>query len=118
MSTRYESASISTANTNTDGTGTIVDLATGGANGSRIDSIVVKAVGDVTDGMVRFFLWDGAAYDLYYELPIPATDGDALTPYYTATAQLPTSYLSNAKKIGVSTNNAEAFTVFANLTDF
>lgn len=118
MSTRYGSATISTANTNIDGTGAISDLATGGGNGSRVDSIVIKASQDVTDGMIRFFKWDGSNWDMFYEQPVPETDGDALVAYFYATVSLPITYIGSGQKIGVSTHNAETFTVFANLWDY
>ena len=117
MSIRYEIATVSVANANVNGTGTIVDLATGAANGSRIDSIYIKAQADTTAGMIRFFLWDGAAYDLIHEQSVPAVDGDALTPFFSATVRLPQMYLKNGRKIGVSTQNAETFHIAINLTD-
>lgn len=117
MSIRYEIATVSTANPNINGTGTIVDLATGSANGSRIDSIYVKAVGNTTDGMIRFFLWDGAAYDLIHEVGIPTTTGDALTPFFATTVRLPQMYLKTGWKIGASTEKAESFNIAMNLTD-
>lgn len=117
MSVRYESCTVSVANPNLDGTGTIVDLATGATNGSRIDGIQIKAEGDVTQGMIRFFLWNGATYDLFQEHQVPSTDGDAVTPMYQSRLELIRQYLSNADKIGVSTENAETFNIYINLTD-
>ena len=46
---------ISVANTNRDGTGTLVLLAVGRAPGTRIDKILVRAVGTTTAGIVRFY---------------------------------------------------------------
>jgi hypothetical protein len=117
MSIRYEIATVSTANANINGTGTIVDIATGSANGTRIDSIYIKAAGNTTDGMIRFFLWDGAAYDMIHEVSIPSSAGDALTPYYATTVRLPQMYLKSGWKIGASTQKAETFNIALNLTD-
>lgn len=57
--------SISTANTNRDGTGTIVTLGTAPAAGTRIDRIVIKATADPADSIINLFLYDGSAYWLF-----------------------------------------------------
>jgi hypothetical protein len=46
---------ISVANTNRDGTGTLVQLCVGRAPGTRIDKILVRAIGATTAGMVRIY---------------------------------------------------------------
>lgn len=63
-------AAVSTANTNRDGTGTIVDILTAGADGARIDEIVVKATGDPADSVVTIFIHNGTSYFLYDEFDI------------------------------------------------
>ncbi len=47
---------IATANTARDGTGTLADVVTAGASGSRIDKIRVVASGTTTAGVIRIFL--------------------------------------------------------------
>src|SRR3990167_7114803 len=65
-------AEISAANTNRDGTGTVVTLATAGANGSLIDRLHAVAEATTTAGVVRLFLHDGTIFILWRELLVPA----------------------------------------------
>lgn len=54
---------VSTANTNRDGTGTIVDILPFGSfgnGGARVEEIVVKATGDPADSVVTIFIYDGS----------------------------------------------------------
>lgn len=51
--------SISTANTNRDGTGTLGIVFTAGASGARIDKINTQASGTTTAGIVRYYLTKG-----------------------------------------------------------
>ena len=46
-------AQVSTANTNRDGTGTLVDIVSGATNGTKMDCIDIQAAGTVTAGVVR-----------------------------------------------------------------
>jgi hypothetical protein len=64
-------AAQSTANTARDGTGTIATVITGGAGGTRIDNITIKATVTTTAGMVRLFLHDGTNYRLWKEILVP-----------------------------------------------
>lgn len=75
--------SVSTANTNRDGTGTIVDIITGVAAGTRIEEIVLKATGDPADSIVTIFLHDGTAYRLFdeFDLNDPAAASATVTGY-------------------------------------
>jgi hypothetical protein len=114
---RYEQTQLTTANTAVDGTGTIADLVTGGANGSRVDRVYIKAPADTTEGMIRFFVWTGAAWRLIHEEPVTAVDGDALTPFYNATVVLPQVYVGTSQKIGVTTQISETFNILAQITD-
>ncbi len=52
---RDMAAVLSTANTNRDGTGTLVPVVIGAANGSRVDRIQYQATGTTTAGMLRLF---------------------------------------------------------------
>ena len=54
-----EAASISTANTNRDGTGTIGTIATAGSSGSKFEELVAKADGDPADSTIVWYLHDG-----------------------------------------------------------
>lgn len=74
---------VSTANTNRDGTGTIATIGSAGANGTRIEEIVVKATGDPADSVVTIFLYDGSTYFLYDEFDIgdPAAASTTVAGY-------------------------------------
>ena len=76
-------AAVSTANTNRDGTGTIADILTGVAAGTRIERIVLKATGDPADSVVTIFIHDGTAYRLFDEIDIgdPAAASTTVTGY-------------------------------------
>lgn len=119
-------ASISTANTARDGTGTIGTVLTAGASGSRVDRIDIQATGTTTAGMVRLFLHNGTTAFLWREVPVSAA-----TPSGTVAAFSASQSSNNAADIGylplvlptgwslrASTNNAESFVVTAIGGDF
>lgn len=77
-------AAVSTANTNRDGTGTIVDIGgTAPAAGRKITKIVVKATGDPADSIVTIFIHNGTSYFLFDEFDIgnPAAGSTVLPAY-------------------------------------
>lgn len=82
-SVRSEAVSISTANTNRDGTGTIGTLFTAGSSGSKIEEIVVKSDGDPADCTIVFYLHDGSTYFVYDEWDIgnPAAGSATVASY-------------------------------------
>lgn len=115
---RTERATISAANTNRDGTGTIVNLFTAGANGSRVERITICATGTTTAGMIRFYLFDGTNTDLWLEVSVTAiTPSATVESFYSQLGSL-SFILSNSKSIRVSTNNAESFRIIAEGGDF
>jgi hypothetical protein len=63
-------ATISTANPNLDGSGALENVITAAANGTVIQSLVIKALGATTPGMVRLFLYDGTNTKLIREIPV------------------------------------------------
>ena len=67
---RLAVASVSTANTARDGTGTIATVITGVAAGTRIERIVAKATGDPADSVLNIFLHDGTTAWLWDEIDI------------------------------------------------
>ncbi len=74
---------VSTANTNRDGTGTIATVGSAGANGTRIDEIVAKATGDPADSVLTLFLYDGSTYFLFDEIDLgdPAAGSTTVTTF-------------------------------------
>ena len=53
-----------------DGTGTIVDILTGVAAGTRIERVVVKSTGDPADSIVTLFVHNGTSYFLFDEFDL------------------------------------------------
>jgi hypothetical protein len=103
---------VSAANTNRDGTGTIVSVLTGVAAGTRINEIGIDATGTTTAGMVRLYLHDGTNTRLFDEFVVtPITPGPA-TAVYSAVKTYDNLVLPSASwSIRASTHNAETFNV-------
>jgi hypothetical protein len=110
---RAAGVSISTANTNRDGTGTVGTVITAGASGTKIEEVVVVGTGTVTAGMVRLFLYDGTTYYLFDEVAITATTPSATVQVYRARRAYPNLTLPNGWSLRASTHNAETFIVEA-----
>lgn len=117
---------ISTANTNRDGTGTIGTIFTAGSSGSRIDRIVIKATVNTTAGMVRLFIHNGTTAYLWREIAVSAITVSATVAGFESAMSsnnaadigflplvLPTGYSLRA-----STHNAETLNVTAVGGDF
>jgi len=66
------SGKVLTANTNVDGTGTLVTVFTAGTNGSVVDSMTVYHLGTNIATVLRVFLKDSTNYYLIYEKTIAA----------------------------------------------
>lgn len=81
-------AAVLTANTNRDGTGTIVDALTGVAAGTRIERVVLQTTGDPADSIVTMFLFDGTTYRLFdeFDLGNPAAASTTVPGFRTEKA--------------------------------
>lgn len=81
-------AAVDTANTNRDGTGTIVDALTAGSSGGRVERVVLQATGDPADSIVMMFIHDGTAYRLYdeFDLGNPSAASTTVSGYRVARA--------------------------------
>lgn len=115
-------AQLLTANTNLDGTGTVVTALTGATDGTRIHRIVVKAIVTTTVGIIRFFIADAVPnIRLWKEVNVTAVTPSSSLPAWTTTIQLygedalilPASYT-----LRVSTEKAETFNVHVEGGDF
>lgn len=108
-------AQVSAANTNRDGTGTIVTVLTGGANGTIIDFVRVVATGTTTAGVIRLFLYDGANTRLLEEIIVPAITPSTTLKVFERTLSYLISKLliPNGWELRASTHNAETFNVVA-----
>lgn len=117
MATRIVTATVSVANPNRNGSGTIVDLVTGSLYGTTIGSIVIKAQGTTTAGMIRFFYNDGITNFLHTETPVTAVTVSGTDPAFSAVAYVGGLLLADGKKLRVSTEKAEVFNIIATVID-
>jgi hypothetical protein len=112
-------AAISAANTNRDGSGTLVTLVTAGASGSRIDKLRAVASGVTTAGVIRYFLNDGINKYLIKERLVTAITPSASIAVYEDDVTFGDGLvLPSGWSLLASTHNAEAFKVFAQGGDF
>ena len=83
---RIGATTVSTANTNRDGTGTIATVITGVTAGTKINEVVLKATDNPADSVVCLFLYDGSTYSLFDEIDIgdPAAASTTVTGYRTS----------------------------------
>lgn len=95
-------AAVSVANTNRDGTGTIVDAITGVAAGTRIERVVVITTGNPADSIVTMFLFDGSTYRLFdeFDLGDPAAASTTVPGWRTEKAYSDIILPSASWKIG------------------
>lgn len=102
---------ISTANTNLNGTGTIVGIYISSYT-SLVKTITIKAIGNTTRGMVRFFSYnnEGGTKRLIMEVDIPAVTQTSIDKTFAIT--LETDFMLKADwNIGASTEKAESFII-------
>lgn len=79
---RIGRASLSIANTATDGTGTITDLLVGVAAGTRVLSINVQGTATTVASLVNLFVNDGTSWKLYDQVTVSATTGSTTAKGY------------------------------------
>jgi hypothetical protein len=124
LTPHISSARIATANANRDGTGTLGIIATGQANGTRIDRVTIEGTGvSTTLGMIRFFVDDGAGtIRLIKEIPVTAATPTATVMGFFAewvrADSYPVEVLPAGYMLKASTHNAEQFDVVAHGGDF
>ena len=113
---RLATASVSAANTNRDGTGTIVTVLTGVAAGTKVFEVDVQMTVTSTAGMVRLFLSSdtGATWKLFDEVAIAAATVSASVKATRVATQYTNLILPSASWVlGAATHNAEASVVTA-----
>lgn len=113
----WNAATIATANTAKDGTGTAALVFTAGAAGSKIDQIKVRAIGSNVATVMRFFVNNGADVEvaannsLVHETTIASTtlsetaaiaDNDITITKNTTESVCPIPYLPAGYKILVT----------------
>lgn len=102
---------ISVANTNRNGTGTLVTIFTGATNGSRVDDIYIVATGTTTAGVVRLFISDGSNIRLWQEILVTAITPSTTVAVWSYTLLNQALLLENGWSLQAATNNAETFNV-------
>jgi hypothetical protein len=112
-----------TANTNLDGTGTLVTVYTAGASatykGSAIETITVKATVNNTPGMVRLYIYDGSTAYLFKEIIIPSITKTATDKACDITVVLEDNFdIKAGYLIKASTEKAENFNILVEGKDW
>jgi len=106
---------VTTANTNRDGTGTIVTIASGTTNGKFLQNVQIKHTSTSAAGMVRFFVSPdgGATNRLYTEVPVTAiTPGSNVATFETTVPILVGLTLpGTAALLRASTQNTEVINI-------
>lgn len=109
---------ISTANSNLDGNGTLSSaIITGASNGTLIKTVTVKATGNTSQGMVRLFIYNGDVNFLVSEIEIPAVTKSATDPAFEITVPLDYA-LESGWSLKASTEVGESFNVIAEALDW
>jgi len=109
--------SINTANSNLDGTGTITSVITSASNGTQIKSVYIQAITTTSEGMIRFFVFNGANYYLIDEIRVPATQKSGTQAAWELAYDLEYS-LTPGYSLAVSTENADTFIITATGLDW
>lgn len=111
-------ALVSAANSNLDGSGTLVTLLTAASGGSWVRKITIKATGETTRGMIRLFsempIGMFNAKFIIGEFEVPAVIPSSTAPAFEASYEVD-FYFTNLLR--VSTENAESFVVTAEALD-
>ena len=121
---RVQVGALSAANTNRNGTGTIVDCFDAHAtNGSIVRKITIQATVTTTAGMVRLFVAIGGTTYLYREISVSAITASGTVAAFNAQVTLYDAnsdglVLPAGAKIRASTNAAEAFNVIVEGMDY
>lgn len=102
----------STANTNLNGTGSVVMFTATTTAGARIEQIHLQALGTTTLGMIRLFIKIGSTYYPLKEVPVTAVtpDGANGVPAWSADLNFnPPLLLEKDASITIATQKAESF---------
>lgn len=102
---------LTAANTNRNGTGTLVSIITGATNGTRVDDIAIVAAGTTTAGVVRLFISDGTNIRLWQEILVAAVTPSTTVSVWSYTLLNQALILKSGWSLQAATNNAETFNV-------
>ena len=108
---RGASAQVTTANTNRNGTGTIVSVFTAGSSGSRIDDIFIVSTGTTTAGVVRLFISDGTNIRLWQEILVSAVTPSTTVAVWSSSLLNQALVIPSGYSLQASTQNSETFNI-------
>jgi len=108
---------ISTANSNLDGSGTLSNLLTGANNGTLIKSVFIKAQGNTQSGMIRLFVHDGSNSNLLHEVRVPENAQTSVNKAFEIQLILNIT-LKAGHKLKVSTEQSDTFNIIAEGMDW
>jgi hypothetical protein len=116
---RTERGLLSVANTNRDGTGTTVSLFIAHPTlGSRVERITITATDTTTNGMIRFYIFDGINTDLKLEITVSAITPSSTVKAFTFEVINLGWIIAAGKSIKASTHNSENFRIIVEGGDF
>lgn len=97
-------AILNTANSNLDGSGTLVTLIGGNSSGTIVKRITIKAQGSTSKGMVRIFFYAGSSW-LMREIEVPAITQSGTVKTFIAVINdifylKPSYYLKASTQVG------------------
>lgn len=119
---RVALGALSVANTNRDGSGTLVTVWTAGADGSRIDHIDLVASGTTTAGVIRLYIHDGSSARLWKERLVTAITPSTSVAVWSDTIDCSQPQnillLQSGYSLRAAPHNAETFNVHAIGGDF
>lgn len=81
---KFGSVTLTTADTSLTAPVTVGTVFTAGASGSRIDYIDVQGVATTVAGLINLFVYDGANYILWRQIPVVAVTSSTTSPAFTA----------------------------------
>jgi hypothetical protein len=117
MAATMKSAVLSTANTNRDGTGTLVDVVTAPANGCIIEEVTMAATSNTNAGMLRVFIFDGTNTRLEREVTVEAITPSGSVRAFQKSFRPTGLKLTSGQKLQMSTHLAETFHVVATVIE-
>lgn len=113
---RVEAVSVSTANTATDGTGTITTLITGAASGTRVLEIDVKCAATSAAALVNIFVStdSGTTWKLFDAVTVTAVTMSNTAASFRGVVLYDSLILASAAhRLGVTTTIAQSTNVIA-----
>lgn len=115
---RVGAATVSTADTNMVSPASPPNILTAGTAGSRINAVILQALGTTTPGIVRLWLFDGTAYSLIREVPIAAVVPSAAVPAFQTIVTFDHFSIPTGYSLRASTTIAQAVRVIAMAADY